>query len=244
MVSYFEYPLLIIGGLLPSFLWLLYYLRKDCHPEPKHLIVRVFIGGILLAPIAIIAQLIFTQLGSQWYPNYDIGGSAAFFLWAALVEEVVKFLVVKYFVLHDSAFDEPVDAMIYLIVAGLGFAAIENILVLYRNFPDGLAITGQILLLRFFGATLLHALSSALFGYFLGLSWFFHEHSKKILLLGMSLATLFHFTFNALLVNLSPRNGIALSSIALVIMVVLISFLFSMIKLRASGKLSTEASFT
>jgi len=29
--------LLVTLGLLPSLLWLSYYLRKDCHPEPKTL---------------------------------------------------------------------------------------------------------------------------------------------------------------------------------------------------------------
>ncbi|OGN27542.1 MAG: hypothetical protein A3A33_04965 [Candidatus Yanofskybacteria bacterium RIFCSPLOWO2_01_FULL_49_25] len=232
MVSYSQYPFLLIGGLLPSFLWLLYYLRKDCHPEPKHLIARVFIGGIMIAPLAIIAQGLFAIVGGRWFPGVDVGNTSIFFLWAAFVEEVVKFLAVKYLILHNPEFDEPVDAMIYLIVAGLGFAAIENTLVLFRNIPDGIAITGQILLLRFFGATLLHALSSALLGYFLGLSWFYHHHSKKLLFAGIGIATIFHFTFNMFLVSLAPQTGVIFSSVVLVAMIILISFLFSAIKLR------------
>ena len=46
-------------------------------------------------------------------------------------EEVAKYLIIKIRILRDPEFDEPIDAMIYMIIAGLGFAALENILVLF-----------------------------------------------------------------------------------------------------------------
>src|SRR3989344_2683483 len=126
-------PLGLIGlGFIPSLAWLSYYLRKDCHPEPRYLIARVFFMGILIAPLAVLAQWLFSQIGLTFSASFSISDSIVFFIIAAFIEETVKFLAVKYTVLHNSKFDEPVDAMIYMIIAGLGFAAVENILVMFQ----------------------------------------------------------------------------------------------------------------
>ena len=44
----------------------------------------------------------------------------------AYIEEAVKYLAAKTSALRSKAFDEPVDAMVYLVVAALGFAAPQN----------------------------------------------------------------------------------------------------------------------
>jgi RsiW-degrading membrane proteinase PrsW (M82 family) len=47
--------ILIILGLLPSTIWLLWYLRKDKHPEPKQMILKIFFWGIIIAiPVALL----------------------------------------------------------------------------------------------------------------------------------------------------------------------------------------------
>ncbi len=49
------YPLFIILGLLPSFIWLLFYLRKDHHPEPNSMVIRIFLYGMIITlPVAAI----------------------------------------------------------------------------------------------------------------------------------------------------------------------------------------------
>lgn len=199
------------------------------------MIAKTMVIGILLAPLAVIAQLAFSRIGSYFIPGYNHSDSVIFFIWAAFVEEYIKYLAVKFYALHSSEFDEPTDAMIYMISASLGFAAIENILVLFQNIPNGVQTTFQIWLLRFGGATLLHAVSSALLGYFLALSWFYREHSKKIVFFGIFAATFSHFAFNfSLLVNGSQPLGFIFSSIALLILVALISILFHRIRRRMS----------
>lgn len=230
---------LICLGLIPSGVWLVLYLGKATHPEPRKLLAETFFLAILVAPLAIVAQWGFAHFLLQLAPSYNVGNSSIFFLWAAFAEEMLKFLVVFYLIIHRPDFDEPVDAMIYLITAALGFAAIENIIVLFKNIPDGFTITLQVFIMRFFGATLLHALSSALLGYFLALSWFYHHHSKKFLWTGIILATLFHFSFNSLLVNFTPLWGFFSSFGLLILMAILISILFTKIKARSSGRLST-----
>ncbi len=233
MSSFGQAIILVLVGFIPSLIWLIYYLRKDCHPEPKSLIARTLFAGILVAPLAVIAQWIFGQVALLINPDFHTSASLTFFLWAALIEEWVKYLAVKYTVLQNPNFDEPTDAMIYMISASLGFAAIENILVLFQAIPNGASATVQIWLFRFVGATLLHAVSSALFGYFIGLSWFYLHHSKKIFWVGLLAATFSHFVFNiALLTANSHVIGFIASTSALLILVILISWLFTRLRQR------------
>ena len=35
-------------AILPGFIWLLYFLNKDVHPEPKKLILKIFLLGMLV----------------------------------------------------------------------------------------------------------------------------------------------------------------------------------------------------
>ena len=197
--------LLVVLGFLPSLIWLGFYIKKDWHPEPKYLISKTFLLGIIMAPLAVIAQWVFRGIALGLKPDFDIQSSIMFFLWAAFIEETVKFLVVKFAVLHNSEFDEPLDAMIYMISAGLGFAAIENVLILFQAIPNGTEAAIQIWLLRFVGATLLHAVSSAVVGYFLALSWFYNRHSSKLIALGLGIATILHLIFNFILLGSNGR---------------------------------------
>ncbi len=198
MISPFNVVILVILGLLPSLLWLFYYLKQDLHPEPKGLIAKTFMMGILFAPVVALLQWLFVYLASAVY-GVTYKPDASFFLWAAAVEEVVKLMAVRIAIMKNSEFDEPTDAMIYMVTAALGFAAIENILVLFNVIPNGYGYSMGVLALRFIGATFLHALAAAITGYFLAISWFFKRHALKLILVGLTLATSVHFLFNMLL---------------------------------------------
>ncbi|MEK7217694.1 MAG: PrsW family intramembrane metalloprotease [Patescibacteria group bacterium] len=228
--------LLVALGLLPSLVWMFFFYHQDCHPEPKYLITKTFLMGIIISPVAVLLQIGFNQVG-YWTPlNALIAQGSLFFLWAAFIEEFIKYYAVRIIALTDSAFDEPVDAMVYMIIAGLGFAAIENILVLFRTIPDGIQTTLTIWALRSLGATLLHALSSGIVGYFLALSWFFQNHRKKLIIVGLLIATLFHFTFNIFLASTDNQlHGLLLSVGLLCVMAFLVFLLFDKIKKRSQG---------
>ncbi|MEK7589492.1 MAG: PrsW family intramembrane metalloprotease [Patescibacteria group bacterium] len=248
------YIILIILGLLPSAIWLAYYLRKDCHPEPKYLIAKTFLMGIIVSPLVIAAGFLIISAASKICDCQISIQDYRFLLWAAFLEEFIKFYAVKLLVLNSSEFDEPVDAMVYMITAGLGFAAMENILYLSRTIQEGITIhatlgmhaqaTLSVWLLRFTGATLLHTLSSALLGYFLALSWFFQHHRRKLFYIGLVLATIFHFTFNILVStpltpeSWNPLNRLlvnqAYSTFLLITMAFLISILFDKIRERST----------
>lgn len=192
-----SYFLFLIFGLLPSIIWLLFYLRKDVHPESNLMIIKIFLYGMAIAiPVALLELGIFAGLIELNLPRIFVL-ILYFFLGVALVEEFFKYLVVRIKVLRDPEFDEPLDAMIYMIIAALGFAGLENILILFhleKVFPlqEILAVT----ILRFVGATFLHALCSGVVGYFLALSFFFPKNKIKLLGLGLGIATILHGLYN------------------------------------------------
>jgi RsiW-degrading membrane proteinase PrsW (M82 family) len=198
------------------------------------MISRVFFMGIILAPLAVVFQLLFREGMEMINPDYAFSASVWFYAWAAFVEEIVKFLAVKFIVLHDPEFDEPVDAMVYMVAAALGFAAIENILMLFKTLStEGVNAAMQLWVLRFIGATLLHAIASSLVGYFLALSWFYHKHSQKLIPIGIIVASFFHFVFNIILLRWEgDPKGFLYSTLYLIPFAIAVAFLFIRAKKR------------
>jgi len=219
---------------LPSIIWLAFYLRKDKHPEPNKMIIKIFLFGVLMVPVAgILEHLFFAGLEKISMVNKIILLVVGF----ALIEEILKFIVVKFGVLKNSAFDEPVDAMIYLIIAALGFAAAENVYLLSQASPGELSI-GSILefvTTRFLGATFLHALASGVIGYFLAASMLVTSKIRKVFIWGGLLSgTILHSLFNYIiilnsqaLINSTQRNFYLL--VLLLTMALIISIMFKKI---------------
>lgn len=213
-----HYTFYISLGLLPSLIWLSFYLRKDKHPEPNSMVLKIFFYGMLLAPLAIFFELLLVwlinptsnplALLSQMPQNGIIRVILAATLIPALVEEYLKYGVIKLKVLKNAAFDEPIDTMIYFIIVGLGFAAIENLLILFRlPFGDLSQAIGTIAF-RFLGATLVHALASAMVGYWLALGLLYSKKRKRYTFIGLSLAIIFHSCYNYLVVTtFNQTNG-------------------------------------
>ena len=192
----------IIVSFLPGLAWLYFYLKEDPHPEPKYLIFITFIAGIISGFIAFFIQLIinnqFEELGIlPFNKNSTVLEIIFIFTLYAFIEEIVKFFVVFQTVSKNKNFDEPIDAMIYMIVGALGFATLENLGVLTNSkiIQNSLPMLFQIASLRFAGATLLHTLTSGILGYFWALS--IREFGlKKPLILGIILVTVLHTIFN------------------------------------------------
>lgn len=202
-------PLTIISILLtlvPPLAWLFFYLREDQHPEPKLLLLVVFIGGMLSAIVAAFAECGFARLLLASSCNEHLlesnTGLNLFFLFGgiALIEEYAKYLVVKLIVFRRAAFDEPIDAMIYLMTAAMGFAALENLLFTLPLIGNDALAGFELVSNRFIGANLLHALSSGIVGFFLARAWF-TPHRRHFVALGMCIASLLHVAFNYLILT-------------------------------------------
>lgn len=211
-------------GLLPGFAWLYFYLREDCHPEPKKLITLTFFAGALVTVFAFIIQkffgcLVFNYCGGvleNFVPAQPGVIGVGLLVFLALVEEFFKFGA-AYIVVHRSEFfDEPIDAMIYMVVAALGFATVENLGVVgtYLTGESGTALSAVAgtISLRFVGATLLHTLASGLVGYYWAKT--IREFGvKRFLVAGIGLASLLHAIFNYVIIS---YESVAYSIILLV----------------------------
>ena len=160
----------LLGGVLPALLWLWFWLKEDrLHPEPRGALVLTFIGGMLAAGTAYFAERSIMKMGFAF--------STTLVLWAT-IEEVFKFGFAWWLALRKRFCDEPIDAMIYMLTAALGFSALENTLFLIAPLANG-DITKSLLTgnLRFIGATLLHIAASSIIGAFAA---FFFYRSRKI----------------------------------------------------------------
>lgn len=193
---------LIILGILPSLIWLSIYLKEDEHPEPNRFILKIFFWGALMAPIAAGAEFILIGAIKNFSLPLILVNFLIFFVFIGIVEEYCKFLAVRIGMLKNPAFDEPTDAMIYLIVSGLGFAALENVLAIFHFIENSGNIIGEaieITALRFLSSTLLHVLASAIVGYYLARKHFFSR--KYGVVEGLIIAGFLHGTYNILTIT-------------------------------------------
>ncbi len=130
------YLFYIFLGLAPSVIWLLFYLQKDAHPESNRMILKIFFYGMLAAVIAALIEIgisgALVTVGGNWLKIFPFLFFALYhFIIIALVEECSKYLIIREKVINNPEFDEPVDTILYMIIIALGFAALENILVLF-----------------------------------------------------------------------------------------------------------------
>lgn len=158
------------------------------NPEPRmKLVISFILGALVVIPAAFIEQ------AATPYFNNTIS-STAFFAYGvvALTEETGKFLVLRYYAYPKQSFDEPLDGIVYGIMASMGFATIENILYVSQN-GFGTAI------IRMFLSVPAHATFAVLMGYYAGKAKFNPQQSFALLFTGLLIAVFFHGTFDFLL---------------------------------------------
>lgn len=201
----------LVGGFLPALVWLFFWLKEDkLKPEPKGLLFTTFVVGGLSVFLAFFLQKGFTLLIENY--NFDsknlftdnnldsfLLANLIFLLVWAFIEEIVKYLSAYIVAFKNKAFDEPIDSMIYIITAAIGFSAVENSLFLFNvlfSSDNNLSffLTGN---MRFLGATVVHIVSSAVMGGIIGLAFYYPKLTKKIAtVLGLLTATILHTAFN------------------------------------------------
>lgn len=203
----------LIAGLLPSLLWLFFFIHEDnAHKRHRSIILGCFLGGMLTVILAIPVE----QYLSGLFPDQNIrdifwnllsSHDLRYTLWAA-TEECLKFIAVLAIALHTRANEEPIDAMIYCATVALGFAAVENTLFIMGPLSSGAVsqaiVTGN---MRFIGATLVHMVSSSFVGFILGYV-FYHRFLAKFfaVIVGLAGAIALHAAFNLSIINASSGD--------------------------------------
>jgi RsiW-degrading membrane proteinase PrsW (M82 family) len=226
-----NFVLLVICGLAPSLVWLLYFLRKDVHPENNSEVVKIFIYGALTVLPAALIQFGIFDITDVIKPSVSKTFFILFFA-VALTEEFLKYLVVKDKVIKTPHFDEPMDLPLYLIISALGFAAAENVLVIIGPglFQMSAARTILVSLYRFVSAVLLHALASGTLGFFLALSFFQPKKKNRLLALGFFLAVFLHGLYNFSIMVIEGNIRFLIPFLILINLALVLSFGFKKLK--------------
>lgn len=168
----------------PSLALLWYFHRSDRFREPRKVIWITFALGVgTCVPVLAVGHYIEGILPTTQSP-YARAFFEAFIL-AAAIEELFKFLVLTIYSANTRAFDEPMDGVVYGVVASLGFATLENIL-----YVSGGGLSTAIM--RAFTAVPHHAFDGALMGSFVGLALAWHRRRVWLYMAGYGVAVLFH----------------------------------------------------
>jgi RsiW-degrading membrane proteinase PrsW (M82 family) len=157
-----------IGLLLaavPAVVWLAFFYRRDhLEPEPRTMVIGVFILGLLVASavaIPIVDQVF--DVGT-WLFDSPIVHLAGGILVVGIVQEGLKYLTIRLSVYGSREFDERTDGIIYGTAVGLGFATALNVAFVVGSGGVDLG-TGAI---RIVLTSLAHASFGGVIGYFLG----------------------------------------------------------------------------
>lgn len=236
----------VMGGLLPAIVWLWFWLKEDYeNPEPKRIIARSFIaGGIAVFAVFILDRYLLKLLSTDISvldqvrnlavdfsnPKQALSvflGSAGLFAGLAFVEETMKYVAAHISAFKNRSFDEPLDGMVYMVTAAIGFAAVENTLFLFNTlYTNGSGsfffMTGN---LRFLGATILHIVCSAIVGAAVAYSYYSKWWKKLLYILsGIFTATVLHMLFNFFIIINDGKNIFKILFILWIIAVVVIIF--------------------
>jgi len=215
-----------VMAVIPSVYLVCYYYRQDKQKtEPKGLVVKIFLLGILY-----VIPVIFLELLAGLFSRLFLGSPILFclvraFIVAGLCEEFIKLMVVKKYAYNNVHFDEVMDGILYTVAASLGFACLENILyVMSTNL--------QTAVIRAVLAVPMHAGCSGLMGYYIGKAKFAQskKEEKNLIYKGLGIAVLLHGLYD-FCIFISPILGAAFGLLTFPIVILTLLSLKTKIKM-------------
>jgi RsiW-degrading membrane proteinase PrsW (M82 family) len=219
-------------------------MQKDLHPEPKRMVLKVFLlGALITIPVYLVQAVLALAMEA-----INLSPLASNFIkWFVIIgfsEELFKYLVVKFAVFNSQNLDEPLDLMLYMVISALGFAALENILYLFPSvsnisFDRLIYQTSFLTLVRSLTAVFLHTLCSAIVGYFLAMAFCQATVRRSFIVLGLLTATVLHGLYDFFIITLQGYIKIIFPIIIILILAVLVFSEFSKLqKLKGICKLN------
>ena len=118
----------VLVAIVPAAIWLLFFYRRDrLEPEPKGMVIGVFVLGALVAEavgIPVVQNLFDVSSWLNLGLLAQVGGSI---LVTGFVQIGLIYLAVRLSVYASSEFDEWTDGILYGTAAGVGYATILNV---------------------------------------------------------------------------------------------------------------------
>jgi RsiW-degrading membrane proteinase PrsW (M82 family) len=208
--------LLAVSALVPSALLVWYFHARDVYPEPPRVLWTTFSLGVLsVIPVLVMGYPFYEAASSLDNPVLRSLLSALFV--AAIPEEFVKLAILVGYNMRHKAFDEPMDGIVYGVVASLGFATLENMLFVFEG---GLSVAAS----RAFTAVPLHAFVGAIMGFYVGKAFFATAHKSRIILKGYGIAVLLHTLYDFPLMAMAEveKGSTAVLLVLLTLLVLLV----------------------
>jgi RsiW-degrading membrane proteinase PrsW (M82 family) len=194
--------------------------------EPLEPLAITFILSILFASFAAVVNSLLSPItvipASLGLPAV-LGFPLFFFIVVAPIEEFVKWLSIRVHAYKTETFDAVIDGVVYGAIAGLGFAAIENLIYIVNAFTSsasaGMATPisdaiDRAYLRAFVGPG--HVIYSAFAGYYLGLAKFNPDNRGPIVVKGLVIAAFIHGLYNSLTTVLPLESTLAVAGFIIV----------------------------
>jgi RsiW-degrading membrane proteinase PrsW (M82 family) len=201
--------------------WSHMYLRRDrFEPEPRGLLVKLFIAGACVTLLAGSVNTVFALMLPE---------GLVVILVAPPMEELFKIAAVLLVAYRSQHFTQVVDGAIYGISCALGFAVVENL-----GYAAGFGVAT--LALRSILLPVGHLLFTGVAGYYLGKAKF--ENGKGYIALGFVAAVLLHMGWNAP----SGLSELASDYFLFLYLTVIPLYIFFVVRLlRGMGSLESQA---
>jgi protease PrsW len=167
----------------------IYIYLKDHHErEPLILLLISFLyGGLSTAVTFLLSYPLHAFLLTK--PEDLVSQFINAFFKVALIEELSKFLFVRFILFKNRNFNEPFDGIVYAVMVSMGFATLENVLYVYNyGFMTGL--------LRMFTAVPAHGVFGIMMGFYLGRAKFTASQQIYFSLMALLIPTLFHGAYD------------------------------------------------
>lgn len=191
--------MLIAAAVIPSFILMFWFHRRDVNPEPQKVLWATLGLGVLTVIPVLLVGLTYRG-GLEDADSFMRQGALVAFLGAAVPEEFFKFLVLFLYAARHREFDEPMDGIVYGVAASLGFATLENILYVVQG-GMGVAIV------RAFTAVPGHALFGAVMGLHVGRARFAGKSAPWHLALALFWPILLHGLYDLPLLSAQAAHA-------------------------------------
>lgn len=188
---------LFLLSILPALILLHIFEKQDKgEKEPRKLKIKVFVFGIVTVFIAGAVEMWLDVFVQGFQLNHWLYIFIVAFIIAAMLEELMKFLVVKKVAYDHHKFNEVMDGITYAVLASMGFAVLENmIFVMSEGFGVGV--------MRAMLAVPAHALFSGIMGFYIGKAKFAKTpwDSRNLLWKGLLIGILYHGLYDFFLLS-------------------------------------------
>lgn len=213
---------LLLIAIAPVAIILFYVYSKDQYDkEPLTFIFKLmFLGALVCIPAAFIELVLAGPLLGDGTSVSEVFVYS--FIGIALVEEGLKYLVLKGNTWKSVFFNERFDGIVYGVAVSLGFAAFENILYVMGG---GMSIG----ILRAFTAVPMHAILGVLMGVLYGKAKFDESDSRTLLFKSLTIPTFYHGLYDFFALS-SGTGQVDLSGFLFLLLIGLMLYALKVIK--------------